>query len=102
MKYIHRFSRSVQCEVEVRDEAPPKGERHIINVEWTGQPKRSHMGEYIRWMNHVNDLLAKKWGIRMMQIFQKSPHSEDWEVWAYAPDQPPQKINLHDYEAQND
>jgi hypothetical protein len=96
MKYIHRFSRTVQCEVEFADSPPPKGKTHIINMQWTGQPKRSHMADYIRWMNHVNDLLAKKWSLRMMQIFQKSPHYHDWEIWEYEPENPPRRVHLED------
>lgn len=95
MKYIHKFNSKLSCEVEVFDGPPPsKGERHIINIQWTGQPKKKHMAEYIRWMHIVNDRYAKQWNMRIMHIFQGGPSPKDWEFWGYAPDEPPKRIRI--------
>jgi hypothetical protein len=37
MKFVHRFSRSVICEMMVSDEPPAKGKNHIQELKWTGR-----------------------------------------------------------------
>jgi hypothetical protein len=49
MKFVHRFNRKLQCEIEVADDPPPKGQMFVLDVQWTGQPKQKHLREYMRW-----------------------------------------------------
>jgi hypothetical protein len=51
------------------DSAPPLGQMMPpLAFEWTGQPKKKHFPQYIRWMNTVMDDYAKRWGVRTMQL----------------------------------
>ena len=95
MRFIHKFSCSLQCEVQVTDSPPPTGSRHIINCQWTGTPKPKHVREYVRWINEVNRYLADLWRINMAHVIQVKPNV--WEFWAYEPDQPPKLMQtIHD------
>jgi hypothetical protein len=91
MTFIHRFSSSVQCEVTVRDEPPEADQNHVLHVEWTGQPKRKHLLEYIRWMNEVNRFLADRWNLSILHVFQLKPDPKTWQLWSYKPGQPPRR-----------
>jgi hypothetical protein len=86
MKFIHRFSRSLSCEMTVADEPPLGGEFHIRNVAWTGRPKPKHVREYVRWIHVVNEHLANLWGFKLMHAVQVEPRL--WELWGYEPGKP--------------
>jgi hypothetical protein len=94
MRYVHRFSRTVSCEIEVTEDPPAKGASHVLSVEWTGNRKKSHIPEYMRWMHLVNQKCAEKWKLKLMHVFQKSPNPGDWEAWGYEPGKPPVKVEL--------
>jgi hypothetical protein len=81
MKFIHKFNRSLSCEVLVSDTPPEKGQSHIQSIEWTGRPKRKHVSEYVRFCHVVNSHLADHWQISLPRIVQTSPTI--WECWEY-------------------
>jgi hypothetical protein len=91
VKFIHRFSPSVLCELETTEEMPAKGESHVLNVIWSGRPKRKHVPEYIRWMHLVNQRCAEMWSAKIMHCFQLTPHT--WKFWTYEPGKAPQCID---------
>ena len=86
MKFIHRFSRSLSCEMTVADEPPPGGSLHVRDVEWTGRPKPKHIREYVRWCHVVHEHLANLWGLKLMHAVQVEPRL--WELWGYQPSKP--------------
>lgn len=94
MKFIHKFNSALSCEVEILDRRPEPGEQHILRVQWTGDRKKKHYPEYVRWMHTVNDCFAKRWEIRIMHCFQLSSRPEDWQFWGYSPEEPPKRIVL--------
>ena len=86
MKFVHRFSPSVLCEMTVTDEPPANGTPHILECKWSVRPKRKHLREYVRWVHQINEHLAKKWNFRILHIVQVGPQL--WEAWAYDPGKP--------------
>jgi hypothetical protein len=94
MKYIHKFSSVLFCEVDVLDRSPLPGEQHILKVLWSNTPKPKHIPEYIRWMHLVSDQYAKKFSARIMHVFQLSNSTDDWQFWTYSPDQPPKRLRF--------
>ena len=90
MTFIHRFSRSVSCTLEITDEPTEPGTSHIKDVVWTGRPKSKHLTEYVYWMHSVNSHLADLWQMKIMYAVQSSPAV--WEFWGYEPGKPPKRI----------
>ena len=86
------FGDGVTCKVQVADVLPEKGKAHIQKFEWTGKPSRQVIQPYIAWINSVNQLLADEWGVVLMHIFQTSPKWQEWEMWTYAPNKQPERI----------
>ena len=78
----------------VTDQPPAPGERHIQNIEWTGQPKPKHVHEYIRWRHVVNAHLAELWNFRIMEGIETAPRT--WEFWGYAPGEAPKLLQKVD------
>jgi hypothetical protein len=97
VKFIHRFSRSVTCAVEIADELPERGVSHIRNVVWSGNPKKRHLAEYIFWMHALNAHLSDLWQEKIMYVVQRSPRN--WEFWDYEPGKPPKRLDKEELEA---
>jgi hypothetical protein len=91
--FVHKFSRTVSCTLEIEDTPPEKGVQHEFNVVWDGDPKPKHMREYIRWMNEVNRQLADEWQMKLMQVFLVTPNPSQAEIWEYEPGKPPRRAN---------
>ena len=91
MKFVHKCSRSLSCEMVVCDEPPEKGQSHIQSVEWIGQPKRKHLPEYLRFCHVVNSHLADHWQMSILQLVQPSP--TNWESGEYRPGQAPKRCD---------
>jgi hypothetical protein len=90
MKYVHRFTRSLSCEVEVADQPPPQGTNHILAIVWDGQRKAKHHPEYLRWMHFIHSDCANRWNKKFMQAVQLPDQS--WQFWVYVPGQAPRRL----------
>lgn len=88
------FGGGVSCTVQVPDVAPPKDkpEAHIREHAWTGKATPALLRPYIAWINSVNTLLAKEWGVKLMHCFQVGKGK--FEVWVYEPDKPPKRVHV--------
>lgn len=84
--FKHYFGHGVSCRIQIADEPPPKGETHVLKVEWLGLPTKGVMKPYIAWMNSINMSLAGEWGVKLMHVFMTS--ADHGEVWIYEPNQP--------------
>jgi hypothetical protein len=73
VKFVHKFSRSLSCQVVVCDEPPEKGQTHVQSVEWIGQPKRKYLPEYLRFCHVMNRHLADQWQMSILQLVQTPP-----------------------------
>lgn len=91
MKFIHKFNRSLCCEMQVADTPPEKGHSHIRSVQWTGQPKHKHRREYIRFCHLVNSHLADHWQMSLLHLFLLEP--KVLELWEYHPGQAPKRVS---------
>jgi hypothetical protein len=81
--FIHRFSRSVQCEVRVPDHPPEPGSRNTLSFEWTGHLKRKHVPAYRQWILSTNQILADRWQITM--LYALGTHLNRTELWQFKP-----------------
>ena len=90
MKFIHRFSRTLQVEVTLTDEKPPAGQHHVVRVEWIGQPKRKYLAEYRQWMLHVQQLACDRWQCSL--LYALGTKCNETEFWAFEPDKPPKLL----------
>ena len=90
LTFVHRFSRSVQCEMKVRDEPP--GPRKTLSCErqWIGRPKRKHLPDYRRWCLHVTQLLADRWNQRV--LYALSTIANSTEFWLFEPGAAPKLL----------
>jgi hypothetical protein len=87
MKFVHRFSRSLSCEMMVSDEPPSKGDRHIQELKWTGRPKPKQIAQYRRW-GSVNDRDAcPRWNQEILYGLGVSS-----TCTAFEPGQPPKLV----------
>jgi hypothetical protein len=89
VRFIHRFNRSLCCEMLVSDTPPEKGRPHIQAIEWSGRPKPKHLREYIRFCHVVNSHLADHWQMSLLHVFQTGPRT--LEIWQYHPSQAPKR-----------
>jgi hypothetical protein len=88
MRFVHDFSNGLRCELIVTDSPPPKGESHVVRVNWYGgKPKETHAEEYHRWMKQVNQTVVERWDKRLAYVVQTGPRR--WEFWVYEPNTEP-------------
>jgi hypothetical protein len=90
MKFIHRFSRSLSCEMTVRDEAPAPGQSHVKSIEWIGQPKPKHVAEYRQWVLHTTSILAERWNVSILYGLGVGPKCT--EFWQFEPGKAPKLL----------
>jgi hypothetical protein len=90
LKFIHRFSRSVICEMRVEDQAPQPGQMLRHTCEWSGRPKPKHISTYRQWILFVIQTLADRWEKKVLYALGVSPRRT--EFWAFEPGQPPKLI----------
>ena len=85
------FGKGVTCEMVVADEPPAKGTSHVQRIEWAGVPTRKTLRHYVPWMNSVNKMLADKWRLRLMHVYEL-PKGR-YEIWAYKPGARPERVD---------
>jgi hypothetical protein len=90
LTFIHRFSRSVMCEMRVVDAAPQPGEMLQFNHEWTGRPKPKHIAAYRQWTLYVTQMLTERWGKRILYGLGVSPSCT--ELWSFEPGSSPKLL----------
>jgi hypothetical protein len=94
--FVHKFSSSVSCTLQVEDGPPAGGKQFERNLVWDGDPKPRHLREYVRWTNEVNRQLADEWNIKIMQCFMITPTQA--EIWCYEPGKPPKVVTERELE----
>ena len=95
LTFIHRFSRSVICELRVPDQAPPAGSRNVWSFEWTGRLRRKHVDAYRQWVLSTNQILSDRWQITM--LYALGTHHNRTELWSFTPGKAPklvEKLNV--------
>ena len=90
LRFIHRFSRSVQCELRVPDVPPADGQILQLDSTWTGRPKRRHLPAYRQWILYVTQSLADRWDQRILYALGVAENQT--EVWGFEPGESPQLI----------
>jgi len=90
LRFVHRFSGGVSCEMMTADVPPAPGSQFVWNFEWTGRPRPKHINEYRMWVLSTTQLLSDRWGISIMYIL--IPTSRLTELWHFAPGQAPKLI----------
>jgi hypothetical protein len=95
LTFIHRFSRTLSCEMRVPSAPPRAGQPFNPICIWTGgRPKKKHIPEYRQWVLLTNQSLADQWGIRIGYGLGVTAH--ETEFWCFEPGGPPKllkKIN---------
>jgi hypothetical protein len=90
LTFIHRFSRTLECQMRVVD-CPPERECTLqCTYEWTGRPKPKHFGEYRRWVLSTTAILARRWKQRILYCLGVS--SSCAELWSFEPRQSPKLV----------
>lgn len=88
--FIHRFSPSVQGEIRVPDQPPPKGQTVQLEHYWTGRPKRKHIPAYRQWVLFVTQSLADRWDYSILYGLGVAENLT--ELWRFEPGQAPKLI----------
>jgi hypothetical protein len=93
MKFIHRFTRSIICEVRVDDDPPAKGKTHTLNFVWSRFPKPTprFARQYVAWICSINQILADRWSMKLMHCVEVGP--DIWEFWLFEPGKAPRRID---------
>jgi hypothetical protein len=91
LRFVHRFSRTVQREMKVRDEPPRPRKMLSFEQQRTGRPKRKHLPDYRRWCLHVTQLLADRWNQRVLYALGMAPSRT--EFWAFEPGAAPKLLS---------
>jgi hypothetical protein len=73
MTFAHRFSNSLSCTLTVED-----GKNLVRSIEWTGEPKPKHLGEFVRFMHLVNREIADTLGVAISYEVESGPRVECW------------------------
>jgi hypothetical protein len=87
LTFIHRFSRSLQCELRVKNEPPAKGTCAQLSLEWTGRFKPKHLPEYRQWILSVHQHLCEKWQSKI--LYALGTQHNRTEFWQFEPGIPP-------------
>lgn len=87
LTFRHRFSRSVNCEINITDTPPPADRMFVLPCQWTGRPRPKHPTAYRQWILFVNQTLADRWGQRI--LYALGTASDETELWTFEPGRPP-------------
>jgi hypothetical protein len=90
LTFAHRFSPTVQCCVRVVDRPPEPGATLNLTFQWSGRPKRKHLGEYRRWILSTAQTLADRWEARILYALGVAANST--ELWTFEPGKAPQLV----------
>lgn len=90
LTFIHRFSRSVQCEIRIKDEPPLPNAMFVLPCQWTGRPERKHLTVYRQWVLATNQLLANRWQTSI--LYALGTARDKTELWGFKPGQPPKLL----------
>jgi hypothetical protein len=89
--FVHRFSRKLQCEIRVKDQAPIGGENLSLKYEWTGRPSPRDVNEYRQWVLSVAQSLCDRWNTTMLYCLGSSKNCT--ELWCFEPGKPPKLMD---------
>lgn len=90
LRFIHRFSRSVSCEITLPDTPPLSGAFVMLPCGWIGKPKRRHLPIYRRWILFVSQSLADRWGQKLLYALGVSANQT--ELWEFEPGLAPRLV----------
>lgn len=95
LTFVHRFSRTLSCEMRVPAAPPgPGGFFNPICI-WTGgRPKKKHIPQYRQWVLFTTQTLADLWGIRIAYGLGVRP--DKTEFWHFEPGTPPKLAKVLD------
>jgi hypothetical protein len=82
LRFIHRFSRTLSCELHIAAQ-PPDPEKILSPVYvWTGgRPKKKHVKEYRQWALLVHQRLADQWQQSILYALGIPPNQ--MELWSF-------------------
>lgn len=92
LTFVHRFSRSVSCEMRVLNQAPRPGQSLTLDHEWTGRPKRKHLDAYRQWTLCTIQRLADRWQKRI--LYALGVAHDRTEFWAFEPGCAPKLLKI--------
>jgi hypothetical protein len=92
LTFVHRFSRSVTCEMTVRDEPPESGMALSCEHQWSGRPKPKHVSAYRHWTLHTTQFLAERWQKRILYGLRIARNRT--ELWAFEPGSTPKLLKI--------
>jgi hypothetical protein len=95
LTFVHRFSRTVQCELRIIDQPPQPGGQPTLRCEWLGKPKPKYIPEYRQWILSTHQFLADRWQQRVMYALGVA--RDHTELWIFEPGGTPkllQKLNV--------
>jgi hypothetical protein len=96
LRFVHHFSRSVSCEMQVADQPPDSGETFPAVCQWSGPgPKPKHIPAYRQWILYTTQLLADRWQKRILYGLGVAPNRT--EFWAFEPGAAPKLLKKLDY-----
>jgi hypothetical protein len=88
MRFLHDFGDGLRCELILTDSPPPKGQSHIVRINWYGRkPTLAHSEQYHRWMQEVNQAAVNRWGVKLLYAVQTGQNR--WECWGFMPNTEP-------------
>jgi hypothetical protein len=90
--FQHKFKGGVTATM-VMDTEIPKESAQAFSCEWSGQPKKEDLPEYMGWVQSINEQIAAETGQKRMHVFQLP--GGIIEPWIYEPHQPARKLD-HD------
>lgn len=95
LKFIHRFSSRLSCELQIPATPPGKGQLLLPTCCWSGCPKPKHIPAYRQWALLVHQHLADQWQQRILYGLGTTPNRT--ELWYFEPGSSPKllkKLNL--------
>ena len=91
LRFIHRFNRTLSCEMQVPVKPPGPGERFSPVCLWSGgRPKRKHIAAYRQWVLFTTQTLADSWGQTIAYGLGTAPNRT--ELWYFEPGKPPKLV----------
>ena len=72
-------------------EVKPEAQNFQGGIVWSKKLKMRVIPEYRRWILSVHQHISDETGLTSMELLQVKPCL--WEVWLFAPGQPPRKVD---------